>query len=110
MCRVANVKDGHPLAVDAPVARQLHRERELVVLERVDGGHLVTFGSNDGTSYVQRASVGRLTAHGCRLIAIHPVNPIAQVAPVAAGGFDFAPARVPGIAGSCWAALLVGAV
>jgi len=50
--RVANVENGLPVTSDAKVARQLHRERELVVLERVDCGHLVTAGSDDGASYV----------------------------------------------------------
>ena len=58
--RVANIKDGLPLARDALVARQFHREREHVVLERIDGGHLVTAGSYEWTSYVQSASIGRL--------------------------------------------------
>ena len=58
--RVADAKDGLVIARDAPVARQFHRERELVVLERIDGGHLVTSGSNYWTSYVQGASVGGL--------------------------------------------------
>ncbi|CAH0370188.1 unnamed protein product [Pelagomonas calceolata] len=51
------------------------------------------------------------TAHGRRLIANHPVVPMVRAveAPVAAGGFDFAPVEGRTVAGSCWAALLVGA-
>ena len=51
------------------------------------------------------------TAHGRRLIANHPVVPTVRAveAPVAAGGFDFAPVEGRSVAGSCWAALLVGA-
>ena len=62
---VSDRYDRLPLARDAPVVGQRHRECELVVLERIDGGHLVALGSDDGTRHVQSAAVRR-TAVGLR--------------------------------------------
>ena len=70
--QIADAEDGLPMArteAGRPVARQLHRERELVVLERVDGGDLVARGGDDGTGDVEHTAVAAVVGGG-RLLRV----------------------------------------